>query len=118
MHASTMDCGTSVIANDTSTCTSNEYGNPMTVMGGGCRHLIAIEKWYSGFLRGCNAVKVRTTGTFTVFPIETACNGIQALQIPFPSTAPARTTTTSQSNGNVTVRFYYLELRGGHGMDT
>ena len=29
-----------------------------------------------------------------------------------------RTTTTSQSNGNVTIGFYYLELRGGQGMDT
>ena len=35
-----------------------------------------------------------------------------------PPGAPMRTTTTSQSNGNVTIGFYYLELRGGQGMDT
>ena len=86
--------GGATIANDTSTCTSNEYGNPMTVMGGGCRHLISVEKWYSGFFQGCNAVKVKTSGTFTLLPIEIPCNGIQALQIPLPAGAPKRTTTT------------------------
>jgi len=118
MHASTMKCTGATIANDTSTCTSNEYGNPMTVMGGGCRHLMSVEKWYSGFFQGCNAVKLKQSGTFTLLPIEIPCNGIQALQIPMPASAPPRTTTTSQSNGNVTVGFYYLELRGGQGMDT
>jgi hypothetical protein len=118
MHASTMDCGSATLANTTSSCTSNEYGNPLTVMGGGCRHLISIEKWYSGFFRGCNAVKLKASGTFTLLPIEVPCGGIQALQIPMPSNAPTRTTSTSQSNGNVTVKFYYLELRGGHGIDT
>jgi MYXO-CTERM domain-containing protein len=118
MHASTMDCGTDIISNQTSSCTSNEYGNPMTVMGGGCRHLNAVEKWYSGYFGGCNAVRVRASGTFTLLPIETPCNGIQVLQIPFPAAAPARTTSTSQSNGNVTVGFYYLELRSSIGLDT
>jgi hypothetical protein len=118
MHASTMKCTGATIANDTSTCTSNEYGNPMTVMGGGCRHLMSVEKWYSGFFKSCNAVKLKQSGTFTLLPIEIPCGGIQALQIPMPPGAPTRTTTTSQSNGNVTVGFYYLELRGGQGMDT
>jgi MYXO-CTERM domain-containing protein len=118
MHASTMKCTGATIANDTSACTSNEYGNPMTVMGGGCRHLMSVEKWYSGFFKSCNAVKLKTSGTFTLLPIEIPCGGIQALQIPMPAAAPVRTTTTSQSNGNVTMGFYYLELRGGQGMDT
>ena len=118
MHASTMKCTGATIANDTSTCTSNEYGNPMTVMGGGCRHLMSVEKWYSGFFKSCNAVKLKQSGTFTLLPIEISCGGIQALQIPMPPGAPTRTTTTSQSNGNVTLGFYYLELRGGQGMDT
>jgi hypothetical protein len=30
-----MDCGSATLANTTSSCTSNEYGNPLTVMGGG-----------------------------------------------------------------------------------
>ena len=119
MHASAMDCGTSIIADNTSTgCTSSEYGNPMTVMGGGCRDLIAIEKWYSQFFGGCNAVRVKQSGTFTLFPIETACNGIQAIQIQFPSGAATRTTTTAQSNGAVTLTHYYLELRSSVGVDT
>lgn len=118
MHASTLRCSGATMANSTSSCTGDEYGNPMTVMGGGCRHLIAPEKWYSGYFGGCNAVRVKTSATFTLFALETACNGIQALQIPFPSGAPTRTTSTSQSNGNVTLKNYYLELRGGKGMDT
>ncbi len=118
MHASTMKCTGATIANNTSTCTSNEYGNPMTVMGGGCRHLMSVEKWYSGFFQGCNAVKLKSSGTYTLLPIEIPCNGVQALQIAMPAAAPVRTTTTSQSNGNVTIGFYYLELRGGQGMDT
>src|SRR3954471_449031 len=118
MHASTMKCTGATIASDTSTCTSNEYGNPMTVMGGGCRHLMSVEKWYSGFFKSCNAVKLKQSGTFTLLPIEIPCSGIQALQVPMPRGAATRTTTTSQSNGNVTLGFYYLELRGGQGMDT
>jgi hypothetical protein len=118
MHASTMVCPSATIANDTTSCTSNEYGNPMTVMGGGCGHLNAIEKWYDGYLLGCNAVKVKSTTTFTLLPIEIPCNGIQALQIAMPVAAPVRTTTTDQSNGPVTIGYYYLELRGGQGMDT
>src|SRR6185436_6799946 len=118
MHASTMDCGTNIMANDTATgCTSNEYGNPMTVMGGGCRHLLGIEKWYSGYYGGCNAVRVRSSTTITLLPIETPCNGVQTIQIPMSPAAPMRTTTTSQSNGNVTIAYYYLELRGGQGLD-
>jgi MYXO-CTERM domain-containing protein len=118
MHASTMDCGTATLANDTSTCTSSEYGNPMTVMGGGCRDFAAIEKWYSQWFQGCNGARINQSGTYTLFPLETACGGIQALQIPFPSGAPVRTTTTDQSNGNVTVNDYYLELRSSVGVDT
>ena len=118
MHASTTDCGTTTLSNDMQGCTSSEYGNPMTVMGGGCRHLNAIEKWYEGWLLQCNGVRVMSTQTFTLHPIETACNGIQALQIPFPSGAPQRQQLTSQSNGNVTLANYYLEYRNGTGMDT
>jgi len=118
MHASTMDCGSAIMANDTRTCSSSEYGNRLTVMGGGCRHLISVEKWYSGYFGGCNGARIRSSGTFTLFPIETACNGIQGLQIPFSPSAPARITSTDQSNGDVTVNYYYLELRGGAGIDT
>jgi hypothetical protein len=118
MHASTMDCGTSTLTDDTSTCTSSEYGNPMTVMGGGCRDFDAIEKWYSQWLSGCNGARINQSGTYTLFPLETACGGIQALQIPFPAGAAVRTTTTDQSNGAVTLKDYYLELRSSVGVDT
>lgn len=106
------------MSNNMSGCTSDEYGNRMTAMGGGCKHLNAIEKAYEGWLSGCNVVRVMSTQTFKLFPIEQPCNGIQALQIPFPSGAPTRQQSTSQSNGNVTLRSYYLEYRNGTGMDT
>jgi hypothetical protein len=118
MHSSTTDCGSSVLTNNMSGCTSSEYGSQLTVMGGGCRHLNAIEKWYQGWLLQCNGVRVNSSATFTLFPIETACNGIQVLQIPFPTGAPTRQTSTSQSNGNVTLSNYYLELRTSVGVDT
>jgi VCBS repeat-containing protein len=118
MHASTTDCGTVTLSNNMSGCTSSEYGNPMTVMGGGCRHLNAIEKWYEGWLLQCNGVRVNSTQTFTLFPISQACNGIQVLQVPFPANAPQRQQSTSQSNGNVTLTNYYLEYRNGTGMDS
>ncbi|HZL19243.1 MAG TPA: hypothetical protein VFG23_16025 [Polyangia bacterium] len=109
MHASTMTCPSATFANDTTSCTSNEYGNPMTVMGGGCGHLNAVEKWYDGYLLGCNAVKVKSTTTFTLLPIEIPCNGIQALQIasrrrprcapppPISRMARSRSATTTSS---------------------
>ena len=118
MHASTTDCGDTIMSNNMSGCTSSEYGSQITVMGGGCRHLNAVEKWYSGWLLQCNGVRVNQTTTFTLFPIEVACNGIQVLQVPFPSGAPMRQTSTSQSNGNVTLSNYYIELRTATGLDT
>ncbi len=119
MHASTTDCGSTVLSNDMSGCTSSEYGSQITVMGGGCRHLNAIEKWYEGWLLQCNGVRVTSSATFTLFPIEIPCNGIQVLQIPFPSNAPTRQTRTDQSgNTPITLRNYYLELRASIGLDT
>jgi hypothetical protein len=119
MHASTTDCGSSILSNDMSGCTSSEYGSQITVMGGGCRHLNAIEKWYEGWLLQCNGVRVSSTATFTLFPIEIPCNGIQVLQIPFPSNAPTRQTRTDQSGNNpITLTNYYLELRASTGLDT
>jgi MYXO-CTERM domain-containing protein len=119
MHASTTDCGSNILSNDMSGCTSSEYGSQITVMGGGCRHLNAIEKWYEGWLLQCNGVRVTSSATFTLFPIEIPCNGIQVLQIPFPSGAPTRQTRTDQSgNTPITLRNYYLELRASTGLDT
>jgi hypothetical protein len=117
MHASTLSCNDKPIADDPLTCTTEEYGNPYSVMGtGGIRHLNAVEKWYLSWFSGCSAVRVRHNGTFTLLPIEIPCNGIQALQIPMPKTT--RTFVTEQSETPSPLKYYYLELRTNRGLDT
>ena len=44
-----------------------------------------FQKAYQDWLTGCNVVKVTTSGTFTLFPLEKPCNGVQLLQIPVPA---------------------------------
>jgi len=97
------------------TCVHSEYGNPFDPMGGGgtCYHMDGFQKAYQDWLAGCNVVKVTTSGTFTLFPLEKACNGVQLLQIPFGG---AR--TMMLSNGPVSsISNYYLELRAPIGVD-
>ena len=86
-HSSSMDCG-SASFHDTpeGNCTHSEYGDPYDPMGGGCRHMNAWQKTYNGWLQGCNMVRVKSSGTFTLLPLELACDGAQVLQIPMPKT--------------------------------
>jgi hypothetical protein len=117
LHASSIKCGAVPLADDPMTCTTDEYGDPVDIMGNlYTGHMIAPEKWYLGWFGGCNAVRVKGSGTFTLFPIETACNGIQALQIPMPKAT--RTFTTEQSDAPTPAKFYYLEYRQNTGLDT
>jgi MYXO-CTERM domain-containing protein len=63
-------------------------------------------------------VRVNSSGTFNLLPLETACNGIQVLQIPMPVTT--RRIPRSGGGGqasNDPVQFYYLELRTRTGFD-
>ncbi len=116
MHASSMRCGGQRFADDPRTCTTEEYGNPFTIMGnGGVGHLSGMEKWYTKAFGGCNGVRVRATGTFNLLPLEVPCDGIQTLQVPMPK---SRLYDTEQSEGSNTARFYYLELRTNVGLDT
>jgi hypothetical protein len=95
------------------TCAHSEYGNIFDPMGSGCFHMDAFQKAYQNWLNGCNVVKVATSGTFTIFPVEQACNGVQLLQIPFGA---AR--TYMLANGPVAnISNYYLELRAPIGLD-
>jgi hypothetical protein len=116
-HASSIRCSGTPLANDPQTCTTTEYGSTVSVMGNLSNgHMMGLEKWYSGWFRGCNGVRVRSSGTFTLHPIETPCGGIQTLQVPMPVTT--RTFDTEQSNGANPARFYYLEYRTSTGLDT
>jgi MYXO-CTERM domain-containing protein len=95
------------------TCAHSEYGNSFDPMGGGCYHMDGFQKAYQDWLTGCNVVKVTTSGTFTIFPLEKACNGVQLLQIPF------QPRTMMLTNGpTVSISNYYLELRAPIGVDS
>jgi MYXO-CTERM domain-containing protein len=85
------------------TCAHSEYGNRFDPMGSGCFHMDGVQKAYQDWISGCNVVKATTSGTFTIYPLEKACEGLQLLQIPLP--AP-RVLVQGQ-----TVSSYFLELR-------
>jgi MYXO-CTERM domain-containing protein len=110
-----------------SSCTHDEYGNGFDPMGGGsggsqmlgaCYHMNGVQKAYQDWLEGCNVVKATTSGNFTIYPLEKACNGTQVLQIPLPATrvlnfppSPAATVNRAQLTA------YFLELRAPLGLD-
>ena len=86
----------------------------MTPMGSGCGMLNAHDLWYAQLIGGCNGVKVTASGTFNLFPLENACNGIQAIQIPMITTG--RMAKPEQGN-NQPLKNYYLEYRTKTGLD-
>ena len=91
-------------------CQHLEYGNPFDPMGGGgCFHMTGVQKAYQDWISGCNVVKATESGTFTIYPLESSCNGLQLLQVPFPRSR------TLGSAGVLTG--YYLELRAPLGRD-
>ena len=67
-HSSSMDCGSASFADNPNdgTCTHSEYGDRYDPMGGGCKHMNAWQKTYNGWTQGCNMVRVRSSGTFTL----------------------------------------------------
>jgi hypothetical protein len=111
-HSSTMNCNGSSFADDPSTCTHSEYGGRHSPMGSGCYSMTGWERWREGWIQGCNGVRVKSTGTYTIYPIELPCNGAQVLQIPMAKTRKA------PDGLAVTLSHYYLELRGPYGIDT
>ena len=116
-HASSIRCNGVPLADDPMTCMTTEYGSEVSIMGNLANgHMMALEKWYAGWFDGCNAVRVRASGSFNLLPIETACDGVQALQIPMPVTT--RTFDTQQSGRPSPAVYYYLEYRNGTGLDT
>jgi MYXO-CTERM domain-containing protein len=117
VHSSSMRCtangaGVSMIVPGGGTCQHSEYGNIFDPMGSGCFHMDGFQKAYQNWLTGCNVVKVTKSGTFTVFPLEKACNGVQLLQVPMP--APR---AIPLNGGTASISNYYLELRAPLGLD-
>ena len=110
-HSSSIRCAGTPLADDTTTCTASEYGDPFDPMGGGCRHMNAWQKAYQGWFGGCNGVNVTSSGTFTLLPFEMRCDGAQFLKIKAPKT---RTVMRSGGGGQATTEtldYYYVELR-------
>jgi hypothetical protein len=118
-HSSSMDCG-SASFHDTpqGNCTHSEYGDPYDPMGGGCRHTNGWQKAYQGWTQGCNMVRVRSSGTFTLLPLELPCDGAQVLQIPMGKTRMFMRSGGGGSATNDALTHYYLELRTKRGVDT
>lgn len=118
MHANTMKCGTSSFSTAPKTdCTITEYGSGMSTMGGGCKQFNAYERWYMQWLSGCNGVRVPSTGTFNLQPLESNCSGgsgIQVLQVPFPATLPV--SDPQSTSTTVNLNNYYVELRTSGGI--
>ena len=111
-HSSSLACTNAPYADDPNTCVSSEYGDPFDPMGSGCRHMNAWQKDYQGWFGGCNGVMVQSSGTFTVLPLEQACDGVQFLQIVSPK---VRTFNRPAGGGGMatveTFSHYYVELR-------
>jgi MYXO-CTERM domain-containing protein len=118
-HSSSMTCGTvPFVDTPQGTCTHNEYGDKYDPMGGGCNHMNAWQKVLEGWLQGCNAVRVKSSGTFTLLPIEAQCDGAQVLQIPMPKVRPFTRSGGGGTATNEQLQYYYLELRTARGFDT
>ena len=83
-------------------------------MGSGCGMLNGHDLWYHQLIGGCNGVKVTTSGTFNLFPLENACNGIQAIQIPMITTGRM---AKPEQGSNQPLKNYYLEYRTKTGLD-
>jgi hypothetical protein len=118
-HSSSMTCTNGWFSDDLTTCTHNEYGDSYDPMGGGCRHMNGYQKWYQGWMEGCNGVKTAASGTFNLMPFETACNGLQTLELMFPSGKTRvfnRPAGGGGSAGMDTLTSYYLEYRTSQGL--
>jgi hypothetical protein len=112
-HSSSITCtGGPFVDNPgaTGACTHSEYGDKFDTMGGGCRHMNAWQKLYQKWWGGCNAIRVKSSGTFNIYPTETPCNGVQAIQVVFPGAKRRSWQSTMLTS-------YYLEYRAPIGFD-
>jgi uncharacterized membrane protein YgcG len=110
-HSSGIDCGNVPFVDaPNGNCSHDEYGDNFDPMGNGCFHMNMWQKEYVGWLGGCNSVKVTASGTFDIFPVSTACNAIQVLQIPMPKTRNFAYDADVSSDSDK-LAYYYVEYR-------
>jgi hypothetical protein len=124
MHSSSTKCTDGSVFADvpvggtTGLCRHSEYGDPYDPMGRGCRHMNSYQKAFQGWFGGCNVVDVTASGSFTLLPIETPCNGVQALQIKMPKVRPFNRAGGGGPSGITELTHYYIEMRTSLGFDT
>jgi MYXO-CTERM domain-containing protein len=107
-HAARLRCTGAALLDDPSKCQSSEYGDSTDVMGDGCNHFNGYSKAYLTYFEKCNGVQAGASGTFTLLPVETACNGTQVLLVPMPK---------MRKVGGTDLKNYVLELRAPIGLD-
>jgi MYXO-CTERM domain-containing protein len=111
-HSSSMRCGGKTFVDaPAGVCSHIEYGDTFDPMGSACRHMNGWQKQYQGWLGGCNSVRLSASGTFTLLPLEGACDGIQVLQIPMPHTRTFSYTGDFAGATSDELTYYYVELR-------
>lgn len=116
-HEPYMVCPDKAIFPDApSACTHNEYGSAISFMGRGAGHPSAFHKVQQGWLSKCNGVKVASTATITLLPLEQPCDGVQVLQIKAPTSRQPPSGGDRQGQGSP-LTHYYVELRTPRGMD-
>ena len=118
-HSSTLTCTNGWFSDDLATCKHNEYGDRFDPMGNGCRHMNVWQKQYSQWFGKCNAIKVRSTGTFNLLPTELACDGVQSIQLPFPAgkiRSLMRPGGGGDDAGSDPISSYFLEYRTSNGV--
>jgi hypothetical protein len=108
-HAARLRCTGTAMLDDLSKCTSSEYGDSADVMGDGCNHFNGYSKAYLSWFEKCNGVVAKSAGSYTLLPVETACDGTQVLFVPMPK--PRTFDGTGLQN-------YALELRAPLGLDS
>lgn len=116
-HEPYMTCpDKAVFPDDPSACSHKEYGSTISFMGNGAGHPSAFHKVQQGWLSKCNGVKVASTATITLLPLEVPCDGVQVLQIKAPKSRNPPATGDRQGRGSP-LTHYYVELRTPRGMD-
>ena len=116
-HEPYMVCPDKAIFPDApSACSHNEYGSQISFMGRGAGHPSAFHKVQQGWLSKCNGVKVASTATITLLPLEQPCDGVQVLQIKAPKSRQPPSSGDRQGQGSA-LTHYYVELRTPRGMD-
>ena len=105
-HSRNMDCGAVPIG---SSCTVDEYGDTLDIMGATRGHFNAFQKERLGWLDPSQIVTLTQAdgATYVLEPYSSSSTGVKALKI-LKSTDPA----TGQRT------FYYVEARRGLGYDS